>query len=166
MKTKPLFYPLIACLLACGLANAQTKPRSGFEQLKALVGEWVGTTSEGTGAHVSYQLVSGGTALLERLEGGTESEMITIYTADGDRVAVTHYCNANNQPQMRTAPIAGETKEFSFDFVRATNLKSLDEGHMNGLVVTLHDKDHFTQTWSWQEKGKTKIEMFRFTRKI
>lgn len=163
MRMKHLLYFAMALALACGLAGAETK--TGFEQLKALVGEWEGTASEGGTAHVSYQLFSGGTALVERLRHGDEPEMVTVYTADGNRVAMTHYCNAGNQPQMRTAPIARETKVFSFSFVRATNLESPDTGHMDHLVVTLLDKNHFSQAWTWKEKGSTKTTVFKFARK-
>jgi hypothetical protein len=158
-------YIAMAFAVAAGLAHAQTKGASGFEQLKALVGNWEGTLSKGGTAHVSYQLVSGGTALLERLQVGNEPEMVTMYTPDGTRVAMTHYCNAGNQPQMRTVPITGETKEFSFAFVRATNLASPDAGHMDHLLLTLQDKDHFTQAWTWKEKGKMTTAAFRYTRK-
>jgi hypothetical protein len=162
---KHVVHLAVVCTLVAGLARAQKKPANGFEQLKSLVGEWEGTMSEGGTAQVSYQLVSGGTALLERLRHGNEPEMVTMYTADGNRVAVTHYCNAGNQPQMSTAPIARESKVFSFSFVRATNLASPDAGHMDHLVVTLLDKDHFSQAWTWKEKGKTRTVVFKFTRR-
>ena len=141
------------------------KPSKGFEQLKSLVGEWEGNSGSGMISRVSYQLASGGTALLERLKTGDEPEMLTVYTPDGDRLAVTHFCSAGNQPQMRTAPITGEVKQLSFGFVRATNLASLSEGHMDHLVVTLQGKDHFTQEWTWSQEGKTKTEAIHFTRK-
>lgn len=142
-----------------------SKPSKGFEQLKSLVGEWEGNSGSGMISRVSYQLASGGTALLERLKTGDEPEMLTVYTPDGDRLAVTHFCSAGNQPQMRTAPISGEVKQLSFSFVRATNLASLNEGHMDHLIVTLQGKDHFTQEWTWSQEGKTKTEAFHFTRK-
>ena len=140
-------------------------PSKGFDQLKPLVGEWEGQTADGKPTHVSYQLVSGGTALLERLRMGEEPEMVTVYTPDGDRLAVTHFCSAGNQPQMRTAPVTGAVKQFSFTFLRATNLASPAMGHMHHLTVTLPDQSHFTQEWTWQENGKAHTEVFRFTRK-
>jgi hypothetical protein len=163
VNVKNVLFFAMACVLAVGLAGGETKP--GFEQLKSLVGEWEGTTGEGGSAHVSYQLVSGGTALVERLKGGDEPEMVTVYTADGNHVAMTHYCKAGNQPQMRTAAITRGTKVFSFGFVRATNLESPEAGHMDHLVVTLLDKNHFSQAWTWKEKGSTKTTVFKFTRK-
>src|SRR5574341_1308936 len=64
-------------------------PSKGFDQLKPLVGEWEGQTSSGKATRVSYQIVSGGTALLERLKTGDEPEMVTVYTPDGGHLAMT-----------------------------------------------------------------------------
>jgi len=141
------------------------KPSKGFAQLTPLAGEWEGQTPDGKAVGLSYQVVSGGTALLERLHMGGEPEMVTVYTPDGDRLAVTHFCSAGNQPQMQTGPITGDVKQFSFAFVRATNLASPAEGHMHHLTVTLVDPTHLTQEWTWQENGQAHAELFRFARK-
>ncbi len=160
---------LLLCAAALALlarpAAAQSKPAAGFDQLKSLVGEWHGTSADGRTMHVSYQLVSNGTALLEKLSPQGEAEMVTVYTADGARVAATHYCNANNQPHIRTAPISGPLKQFLFSFVSCTNLASPDTGHMDHLLLTIEDRDHLTQEWTWKEKGKLSTQLFRFTRK-
>jgi hypothetical protein len=137
----------------------------GFEQLKPLVGQWDGQTAGGKPLHVSYELVSGGTALLERIAMGDEPEMVTVYSPDGDRLAVTHFCSAGNQPQMSTAPVTGPTNEFSFSFVRATNLASPGAGHMHHLTVALQDHDHFSEAWTWNDNGKEHTEVFHFMRK-
>lgn len=172
MRRKQGIYFVMACMLVAGSAarsgTAQEHPAApskGFEQLKPLVGEWDGTNAGGNSVHASYQLASAGTALVERLQPAGEPEMVTVYTADGDRLAVTHFCSAGNQPQMRTAPITGETKQFSFAFVRATNLADANAGHMDHLTVTVQDRDHFTQEWTWKQNGKSKTEVFHFTRK-
>lgn len=165
---------LIALTLGAGTSAAQTNARStmapgtgspGFDKLKTLVGEWEGKAQDGARVSVSYRLVSNGTALMETLHPTGESDMVTMYTADGDRVAVTHYCNANNQPHMRTAPVSGNPQKFDFSFVSATNLASPTAGHMHHLAVTLTDNDHFSQTWTWRENGKDKTESFLFFRK-
>jgi hypothetical protein len=168
LKTKVPMFLVVVCALLAGLAAGQMKPASGsagFDTLKGLAGEWEGTTADGKPVRVSYQIASAGTALLERLHTGEEGEMVTMYTPDGDRLAVTHYCSSGNQPQMRTEPVTGETKRFAFSFVRATNLASPDAGHMAGLVLTLPDRDHLTQEWTWTEQGKTTTEVFHFMRK-
>ncbi len=144
---------------------AQTTENPGFEKLKTLVGEWEGKAADGSPKTVSYQLMSGGTALMETLKHADEPAMVTIYTADGDRVALTHYCTANNQPRMQSAPISASREEIDFSFIDATNLASPDTPHIHHLLVTFGDDDHFTQQWAWREKGKDEIDTTSFTRK-
>lgn len=137
---------------------------SAFEQLKTLVGEWEGTNISGP-VKITYTLVSGGSALMERLQSANEPEMITMYSPDGDHIVVTHYCSMGNQPQMATDAMIGKAQKYSFTLVRVTGMKTPDEGHMVGLVLTLYDKDHLTQEWKYQDKGKTSAELFQFKRK-
>lgn len=146
-------------------APGQPKPGAGFDQMKSLVGEWDGKTENGKAVRASYRLVSGGTALVETLSPAGEPEMVTVYTANGNRAAMTHYCSQNNQPRMRTAPAAGPVKELDFSFVGATNLATPEAGHMHKLVVRFDDNNHFTQRWTWREQGKEMAEVFHFTRK-
>ena len=156
-----------------GLAVAQKaapehpmmQPSKGFTLLQPLVGEWDGQSADGKTVHSAYRVVSNGTALMEELHMGGEPEMVTVYSADGEKVAMTHFCSAGNQPQMETGPITGDTKSLSFDFLRATNLANATDGHMHHLTVTLVDKDHYTEEWTWQEKGAGHTALFHFTRK-
>ena len=156
---------LAVFVLGARPAAAQSGANPGFEKLKTLVGEWEGKTAEGKDGQASYRLVSSGTALMETLSPGGEPEMVTMYTADGKRVAVTHYCSANNQPRMQTAPLSASQQKLDFTYVGATNLASPTAGHMHHLVVTFEDDDHFSQDWTWKDKGKEQVESFKFTRK-
>jgi len=135
-----------------------------FDRLKALVGEWEGR-NQGGPVKITYTLVSGGSALMERLQPANEPEMITMYTADGDRILVTHYCSQGNQPEMATGAMKAKADKYSFSLVRVSGLKSPEEGHMVGLVLTLVDRDHLTQEWKYTDKGKTQAEVFEYTRK-
>lgn len=154
------------CVLVAVVGLAQPKPNPGFEKLKTLVGTWVATTRDGQHATVTYELVSAGSALLERLGGDAhpDMQMVTAYHADGDRVVMTHYCSAGNQPRMRAEPVTGEVQTLRFTFVDATNLATPGEGHMHGLVVTFQDADSFTQEWTWRENGKDRVKVFHWSR--
>jgi hypothetical protein len=145
-------------------ANEKNKSAAAFEKLISLVGEWEGTNAEG---HVkaTYTLVSGGTALMERLQSGDEPEMLTLYTLDGDHLNIVHYCSEGNQPQMRTATITELAGPLMFKVIQVTGLKSPDAGHMTGLTLTMPDRDHFTQEWTYLNKGKSSTDLFKFTRK-
>ena len=137
---------------------------SAFDELKTLVGEWEGMNSGGP-VKATYTLVSGGTALMERLQSANEPEMITMYSADGNYIVATHYCSSGNQPQMKSEAMIAKPQKYSFSLVRITGMKTQDEGHMVGLVLTLVDRDHLTQEWKYQDKGKTSGDKFQFTRK-
>jgi len=145
-------------------ANEKTTGALAFDQLKALVGEWEGT-NEGSPTKITYTLVSGGTALMERMQPANEAEMITMYSADGDKIVVTHYCSEGNQPAMKTETLKAKANKYSFSLVSVSGLKSPDAGHMIGLVLTLVDKDHLKQDWTYTDKGKTSTDSFEFRRR-
>lgn len=152
------------CLVASP-AMAQSKAQVSFDKLKTLVGEWEGTLN-GVTSKVSYRLISNGSVLEETMKNGTEDTMITIYHLDGDRLMVTHYCGAGNQPRMVATPDHSKPNVFAFKFLDATNLSSTQEGHMRDLVLTMVDKDHITQQWTWYAQNKEeKMELFSFARK-
>jgi len=146
------------------IANEKTTGALAFDQLKALVGEWEGK-NEGGPVKITYTLVSGGTALMERMRPANEAEMITMYSADGDKIVVTHYCSEGNQPSMKTETLKTRANKYSFSLVSVSGLKSPDSGHMVGLVLTLVDKDHLKQEWTYTDKGKTSTNSFEFRRK-
>jgi len=159
------FLTLVAGTATAGENGTPVRPNAGFDLLKRLVGTWEAKSKEGTVA-VRYELVSGGTALLETLSHpGATSAMVTVYHADGDQVMMTHFCDANNQPRMRCAKPAEDGKTLTFAYVDCTNLPTAETGHMQGLVVTLDGADHLTEQWTWTEGGKSGITTFRFERK-
>ncbi len=155
---------LLALVFCATSLAAQQSGNTGFEKVKSLTGEWAGKTDSGVAAKVSYRLVSAGTALLETLHAEGEPEMVTLYTADGSRLVVTHYCGAGNQPRMKTEPISGSPQKLDFSFVDAGNLPDAAAGHMHHLELTFEDADHFTQHWTWRQDGKDKTEAIHFTR--
>jgi hypothetical protein len=154
----------VLCMMAPP-AMSQSKAQTSFDRLKTLVGEWEGSLA-GSTSKVSYRLISNGSVLEETMKSGTEDTMVTIYHLDGDRLMVTHYCGAGNQPRMVTMPDPNKPNVFAFKFLDATNLSSTQEGHMRDLVLTMVDKDHITQQWTWHAQNKEeKMELFKFTRK-
>jgi hypothetical protein len=158
-----LFLFLLCFALNTSVSPAQNSDNPGFTRIKTLLGEWEGKTQNGSVAHASYQLVSGGTALMETLRLSNEPEMMTLYTADGARVAITHYCGTANQPRMRTAVIEGNPKTLDFYFVGATNLATPLVGHMQHLSLSFEDAEHL-QVWTWSEGGKDTTRRIQFAR--
>jgi hypothetical protein len=76
-----------------------------------------------------------------------------VIHADGDALALTHYCMLGNQPHMKATPKAGDSK-VAFDFVKATNLKSEKDMHMHSVTFTFVDNDTLRTEWTHYMDGK------------
>jgi len=153
----------LVAMASAALAGDKTKSEQAFDRLTSLQGEWKGETG-GVNATLIYTLTANGSALMEQCRPEKGPEMITMFTVDGDHLIATHYCSARNQPQMATSPITDAQKPLEFSLVRVTGLQSPDDFHNTGLTVIQEDNDHLTQEWSYQHKGKTGKNIFRFTR--
>jgi hypothetical protein len=113
----------------------------------------------------TIRLVSNGTALEETFQSSEDNQMVTLYTPDGNRVALTHYCSMGNQPRMETPALIANQSVFDFSFTGATNLANTADAHMHHMVLQIADRDHFTEAWAFTEKGKQRTETLHFTRK-
>ena len=152
-----------AALFASSLPTARAESNeSAWEKLKSIVGTWQGTMS-GQPAHVTYQMVSSGTAVMETIEGPDATQMVTIYHPDGNSLLMTHYCSMGNQPRMRATAL--KDGKLAFTYVDAANLKSPEADRMSGLVLTFPDSDHLVQEWTMSGGGKKELDRFEFARK-
>jgi hypothetical protein len=166
MKRSVVFGILGMALLVMAsavLAADKTKSEEAFDRLAALKGEWKGQI-DGVNTTLIYALTANGSALMEECRPEKGPEMITMFTVDGDHLIATHYCSAKNQPQMATSAITDVQKPLEFSLVRVTGLKSPNDFYNTGLTVIQEDKNHLTQEWSYQSKGKTGKNIFHFTR--
>ncbi len=163
---------LLLAVGACAWAFAQQagqpqmpKPKPStpaFDQIKSLAGEWEGKMSDGSRATTSYRVVSNQSAVLNLLGEGSDMEMVTMFHQDGPALMVTHYCAVGNQPRM-VAKTFAKPNVLEFTFKDVTNAGQ--EGHMVGLVLTIVDRDHHRQEWTFRQNGKDQREVFEFTRK-
>jgi alpha-amylase/alpha-mannosidase (GH57 family) len=153
----------LVAMASAALAGDKTKSEQAFDRLSSLKGEWNGQI-DGVNTTLIYTLTANGSALMEQCRPEKGPEMITMFTVDGDHLIATHYCSARNQPQMATSPITDAQKPLEFSLVRVTGLQSPDDFHNTGLTVIQEDNDHLTQEWSYQHRGKTGKNIFRFTR--
>ncbi|HUO35048.1 MAG TPA: hypothetical protein VMU43_08645 [Candidatus Acidoferrum sp.] len=157
---------IAALALTLGVAKAADQPKAAtaFDRLKTLVGSWEGKQENGTTFSMSMRLVSNNTAIEETINGPHDNQMVTLFTADGDRIALTHYCSMGNQPRMETSAVNAETSLFAFDFMGATNLAHPTDLHMNQLTLRIIDPDHISETWVAVVGGKSTPYTFQYTR--
>lgn len=152
---------LASVVLTAPLSAVDSKSNAGWEKLKSLAGEWEGT-EDGKPFHLSYKVISSGTAVMETLDGPDAMQMITVYHPDGKSLLMTHYCSMGNEPRMRSKGL--ENGKLAFTYVDAANLKSKDEMRMTGLVLTFQDADHLQAQWAHSGARKEGPGQFEFAR--
>jgi hypothetical protein len=159
---KSLRFAISLCLLlgAARFTMAQTDAQKSFNQLKSLTGSWEGKNSKSESLRVTFEDTAGGSALMSQIHGHGPENMITMFHLDGpDRLMVTHYCSAGNQPRM-AASTSPDGKTITFNFLDATNLATPDAGHMQRLVIAVLDANHHTEEWTFNDHGKEMKELF------
>ena len=162
---KSLRIALTLCLLlAATLASSQTAAQKSFDQLKSLTGTWEGKNSQGMPIQVSFRDVAGGSALMSEIHGYGPENMVSMFHLDGpNRLMITHYCGAGNQPRM-TASASPDGKTITFNFLDATNLATPDAGRMQRVVFTIIDANRHTEDWTFAASGKEMKELFDLKR--
>ena len=154
----------IAGFAGDGGNSSPVDAKAAFARLKTLVGEWKGT-DPAKGERLTYELIAGGTSLVEREEAEGHPVMVTVYYLDGKRLLLTHYCMAGNQPRMQAREFDPQTGRLHFDFVDGTGMSSKDAGHMHTATLKLTDATHISAKWAFHEGGKpTMTEESEYTR--
>ena len=139
-------------IIFASIAVAETPAQKTFAVLKTLEGTW-GMGKGKDAAKIIYKLTGAGSALIETQMPGTSYEMVSIYHLDGpDKLVLTHYCAAQNQPTLNLLPGA-TAKTFNFDFVSGSNMK-LTDMHIHAVKYTIVDKDHIITEWQGWMDGK------------
>jgi hypothetical protein len=131
-----------------------------FEKMKELVGVWEGKSDMGKGPETikaTYELTSGGNAIVERLFVGKPHEMVTVYHDFGGKLSMTHYCSLGNQPHMELKN-PGENAMVFVLSEKNPNLVSPNETHMHALKISFDSKDNITHSWTLYEKGEKKAD--------
>jgi hypothetical protein len=151
--------PVVFLLALSTAAFAQSDAQKSFDQIRTLAGSWEGHVTtippksdiEGKPVQVSLRVTSMGNAVVHEMTGaGRPDDPITMLYLDGDRLLLTHYCDAGNRPRMtgKMSP-DGKTVEFTFlDLAGGTQY-----GHMDHAVFTAIDANHHTEDWTYMEPG-------------
>jgi len=159
-------FVLLVFAAAALTAHAQTDAQKAFATIKSLPGTWEGKTPDGHALQVNFKEVSGGSAVMSEIMGHGPESMVSMFNLDGaNKLLLTHYCSAGNQPRMQ-ASVTPDGKTFTFNYVDATNLATPDAGHMQKMVLTLIDENHHTEDWTFIAQGKEMNKFFDLHRKL
>jgi hypothetical protein len=158
-------------------ANMQKEPapksdaQKSFEALKTLAGTWEGHLTtvppnpeiDGARPQVSLRVTSRGNAIVHEMkEAGTPDDPakydhpVTMLYLDGDRLFLTHYCDAGNRPRM-VARTSRDGAAVEFDFVDVAG--GTQYGHMHHAVFTAIDANHHTEDWTYMEPGDKPVRV-------
>jgi hypothetical protein len=168
---KPLLPVLVAGVLASLIvaptipmrANAQDRDRpstpapavAAFEQFKKLEGKWRGRSTKGWEEVLTFKTIAGGSVVVgTSFDAHPNETMMTMYHMDGERLMLTHYCVAKNQPRLVATTFADSGKTITFTFLDGGNLASRDRGHMDKAVFRFIDDSHMTSRWTWYQDGR------------
>jgi hypothetical protein len=133
--------------------------QKSFNKLKTLAGSWEGTVTtqppspemDNKLVHASLRVTSMGNAIMHEMTGaGRPDDPITMLYLDGDRLLLTHYCDAGNRPRM-TGRISPDGKTVEFEFLDVAG--STQYGHMHHAVFTEIDANHHTEDWTYMQPG-------------
>jgi len=163
MKFRHIFTLGLALAFSLSVAAQSVTPQSdaqkSFDKLKTLAGSWEGHVTtvpphadmEGKAVRATLRVTSMGNAIVHEMTGdGRPDDPITMLYLDGDRLLLTHYCDAGNRPRMTgTSSSDGKTVEFAFLDVAG----STQYGHMDHAVFTAIDANHHTEDWTYIEPG-------------
>jgi hypothetical protein len=164
MKTRWMASCVFWLFVAFSVCVARPDPNAAFKKMQGLAGNWEGKDEKGRPVRSTFKLIVSNTAVMETLSPSGMEEMVTVYSLDGDGIALVHFCPANNQPRMRANPVSAASKELVFNFQGAGNLSSPNAGHQQHLVIQFEDEDHITETWTWRENGSDMPMVFRLSR--
>jgi hypothetical protein len=146
------------------VAFAQSDAQKSFDKIKTLAGSWEGHVTtvpqqadmEGKLMQVSFRVTSMGNALMHEMTGaGRPDDPITMFYVDGDRLLLTHYCDAGNRPRM-AGKTAADGKTVEFDFLDVAG--STQYGHMHHAVLTMIDPNHHTEDWTFMVEGDKPVQ--------
>jgi hypothetical protein len=132
----------------------KAESRALYDRFKKLTGVWEGNSTKGWTERENIRIIAGQSAVLfDSFDAHPGEAMLTLVHMDGDRLMLTHYCIAKNQPRLVATLISDDSKTVTFTFLDATNLASRDVGHMDKVRFEFADESHYASQWTWYQNG-------------
>ena len=134
--------------LAMSVSAMAAEGEDIMSRLAALEGEWMLLDEQGEVTDVvgaSFRVTSAGSTLMERMfpDHPDGHEMLNVYHVDGDRLLMTHYCAAGNQPRLRALATDDESR-LQWQMESITNLSAPGANHMHQAEYVFQGDDRLT----------------------
>jgi hypothetical protein len=158
MSRRSLFAGLIALAFVSTSASAQTLDgKAAFQKLKGLAGTWSGPIGSATGpkGNIRYEVISGGSVVMEVLFPGEPHEMRSMYHLDKGDLIMTHYCSGGTQPHMRLSKTASTPDKLVFDFDGGTNFDPKTGSYIHDGEIRFLSDGRMEASWTFFANGKS-----------
>ena len=157
----------VSCMVWIGLAvnaaSAQTASpaATAFSTMKSLQGQWtIVRDGKPRPFIMTYDIASRGSIVTEQF--GRE---LSVFYLDGNRLLMTHFCNAGNQPrlQLRMGAAAGV---LDFVMVDITGLHDPKDAHVREVIYQIVDAHTVKLSLIWTGDGSGAPEMYTLSRRL
>ena len=146
---------LATLMLAVTTEAAPVDAQALFARIKSLEGRWHGKSTKGWEETNRVQVIAGGSVVMfTSFDAHPGETMVTMFHVDGDRLLLTHYCVAKNQPRLVATSYDEATATVTFEYLDGTGLPSRDKGHMDKMVMTFVDSKRYVSRWTWYQNGQ------------
>lgn len=154
----------VAMLAMSGTALAADSDEI-MSRLAELEGEWMLLDENGEVTDIvgsTFRVTSSGSTLMERMfpDSPDGYEMLNVYHVDGDRVLMTHYCSAGNQPRLNA--ISTDEDRLRWEMESITNLNDPGDDHMHQAEFVFHGDGRLTTHWNSMSDGELSDETATF----
>jgi hypothetical protein len=160
-----VFLLIAAAAFAADATATQSDAQKSFDQLKTLAGSWDGRVTsivpadpsiENKHVQTTLRVTSMGNAIVHEMTGeGRGDHPVTMLYLDGDRLLLTHYCDAGNRPRM-VGTMSPDGKRVEFTFLDVSG--STQYGHMDHAVFTVIDANHHSEDWTFIQAGDKPVQ--------
>jgi hypothetical protein len=159
---------VMAALPGAAAAQPALDARAAFDRLRTLVGTWDATDRDNPALKevVTYSTTGRDSVLLEAFQPPSGAgHMLTAYHLDVDRLVLTHFCGARNQPRMRLTAVEDGGRRLAFAMYDITNLADPQAYHSTHVDVAFLAADRVDVTYRGTVAGKPVTQVFQLTRR-
>jgi hypothetical protein len=130
---------------------------SAFQFLQTMTGDWDrsgGDHDHGANSNlIKIRVSAAGSAIVETIFPGSETEMVTVYHRNGDDLLLTHYCALQNAPVMKFQK-SDKPGEIKFVFQGGTNFDPKVNMHVHEGTLRIKNSDTVESSFLTFDDGK------------
>jgi len=140
-----------------GVHDDHLDSAAAFARMKTLAGSYDATSPNAPGTtRISYEVTSGGHALLEKLAPEGEAAMTSVYHLEGKDLVMVHYCSVGNRPHLRLDRARSTLDDLRFEWDgTATDIDVRKGMHIHGGRIRFTASGDVETEWDFWKQGRS-----------